>query len=475
MSDLNNLYNNLTNFYNVNDENFKEFMAKFYEDVLTNHRDIKYIKEHLQEEIKKKVGEYFTVPKTGGEKEQTLNLIVGGFWNQDAGYIQTNDSWTAFYYNKTPISVKSNEEFRIVNAGGSSNLYPILFANSKELDKQNRPIIKAKYPTDLPSSPKVFSEIKVTVPENVDLMYINSYIPNGTPTSNVHLYKITKDGFVVLTVEDIVNMNNNVNDISSNFNKIKEEVKPVDDMKFELDNLRTKCTKYDNFQFTWKTFDKVYFAITIDDSNKFLAGFYDVAHGKNVPISTACIHTNLNVVEDKGTRTIRQINNLIIADGGEILAHYSGSPSDETPIDEWLTYTKDVKKALMKEGWNIRGLIKADSTQIKSNKGEQICRKYYDYSDQIGISPQYNLGGRKMLIGVQTLDDFKTWVDNCCKINGFYVICVHGGRNDEPLATNGYLGQIIDYINSKTNTEFTTYAKVFDKFGYTTVEKKLNL
>ena len=34
MSDINNLYNNLTNFYNVNDENFKEFMAEFYK--LTN-------------------------------------------------------------------------------------------------------------------------------------------------------------------------------------------------------------------------------------------------------------------------------------------------------------------------------------------------------------------------------------------------------------------------------------------------------
>lgn len=58
MSDLNNLYNNLTNFYNVNDENFKEFMAKFYEDVLMNHRDIEYVKEHLNEEIEKKLEKY---------------------------------------------------------------------------------------------------------------------------------------------------------------------------------------------------------------------------------------------------------------------------------------------------------------------------------------------------------------------------------------------------------------------------------
>ena len=31
MSDIKNLYNNLVNFYNVNDENFKELMAEFYD------------------------------------------------------------------------------------------------------------------------------------------------------------------------------------------------------------------------------------------------------------------------------------------------------------------------------------------------------------------------------------------------------------------------------------------------------------
>ena len=58
MSDINNLYNNLTNFYNVNDENFKEFMAKLYDEMLANHRDVKYVKEHYIEEIEKKVKEY---------------------------------------------------------------------------------------------------------------------------------------------------------------------------------------------------------------------------------------------------------------------------------------------------------------------------------------------------------------------------------------------------------------------------------
>ena len=246
-------------------------------------------------------------------------------------------------------------------------------------------------------------------------------------------------------------------------------------LQFEIYNLKNRCTKYDNFEFTWKKMNKSYFAITIDDSNEYLAGFYDVAHSKNIPISTCCIHTRLNNKEKNGNRTIREINNLIVADGGEILAHYSGSPNDNTSDEEWLTYTRDVKKALTKEGWKIRGLIRADSTQANSNKGEQMCKQYFDYSDSMGTSNQYKLGLRKFLIGINTLDEFKTWIDTCCQSTGFYVICVHGGRSDEPLATNTNMELIIDYIKSKANTEFTTYSKMFDKFGYTTIEKKLNL
>lgn len=58
MSDIKNLYNDLVNFYNVNDENFKEFMAKLYDEMLANHGDIKYVKEHFKEEIVKKLDEY---------------------------------------------------------------------------------------------------------------------------------------------------------------------------------------------------------------------------------------------------------------------------------------------------------------------------------------------------------------------------------------------------------------------------------
>ena len=47
----NNLYSNLVNFYNVNDENFKEFMAELYKIVLSSNRDIEDMKKHLEETV----------------------------------------------------------------------------------------------------------------------------------------------------------------------------------------------------------------------------------------------------------------------------------------------------------------------------------------------------------------------------------------------------------------------------------------
>ena len=450
----------------------KVYGASFGYYITVNRLNIDDVKNNLtglNKEVEECSNSLKTVKYTDTQ-EETLNMLSGGFWNHEKGYVQANSTWTNFWYNSTPINVTPGEVYKITNAGGTGNLHPVLFANSSNVDETGKPIIKSMYPDSEPIELTVYEEIIVKVPNGCNLMYINSHTQSNNNISDMHLYKILDPKFTYIKGQEVI-------DIKKNINKIKEDIKNLstDMLQFEIYNLKNRCTKYDNFEFTWKTMDKSYFAITIDDSNEYLAGFYDVAHSKNIPISTCCIHTRLNNKEKNGNRTIREINNLIVADGGEILAHYSGSPNDNTPDEEWLTYTRDVKKALTKEGWKIRGLIRADSTQANSNKGEEMCRQYFDYSDSIGTSNQYKLGLRKFLIGINTIDEFKTWINTCCESTGFYVICVHGGRSDEPLATNTNMELIIDYIKSKPNTEFTTYSKMFDKFGYTTIEKKLNL
>ena len=77
----NNLYSNLVNFYNVNDENFKEFMAEIYEKMLTTHKDVKYVKEHLTEEIVKILDKYLVDGKFNVNIEEKVNEFLEN--NQD--------------------------------------------------------------------------------------------------------------------------------------------------------------------------------------------------------------------------------------------------------------------------------------------------------------------------------------------------------------------------------------------------------
>ena len=76
MSDINNLYNNLTNFYNVNDENFKEFMAEFYK--LTNEA-IK--KNEIQGDLIKELQRMFKEFNENGIDENTVREKVDYFIN----------------------------------------------------------------------------------------------------------------------------------------------------------------------------------------------------------------------------------------------------------------------------------------------------------------------------------------------------------------------------------------------------------
>ena len=83
----NNLYSNLVNFYNVNDENFKEFMAEIYKEMLTTHRDVQYVKEHLTEEIEKILDKYLIDGKFNINIEEKVNEFLEN--NQEIKDINT--------------------------------------------------------------------------------------------------------------------------------------------------------------------------------------------------------------------------------------------------------------------------------------------------------------------------------------------------------------------------------------------------
>lgn len=223
-------------------------------------------------------------------------------------------------------------------------------------------------------------------------------------------------------------------------------------------------------------YDKTYFAFVIDDCNPFTPRCYDIFHNNNVPLGVACISENLDRIYGDYDKSIKEYLHLVEEDGGEIFVHYYGNLADEgyydgvhtfsTSIDEWENKTGNVKRLLEDNGYNVRGIIRADYTQKNSKTGEEICNKYFEYSDNIGISGCYNLGERKYFFedDMKTIDQAKKYIDECCRKNGFYTFGLHGNNDSEPLAKYEVLDEIIRYILQKGNTEITTYSKMYDKY-----------
>lgn len=293
--------------------------------------------------------------------------------------------------------------------------------------------------------------VDIVVPDGAKYLYLNGYTHDD---SRIYLY--VYEEYVAINVVDYVENESNV--------------------RYDLDNAERRLKKAElNNDFAMKPMDKSYFAFVVDDLNGYYKPFYDIFHENNVPMSCGAIVDNLektwNAIDSTDTRIIKNVMKEMETNGGEVLAHYSGSLYDDTSDAEWLKCTRDVKKKLEQNGFDVRGIIRADNTPNATNKGEKYCRKYFDYSDGLGISYQYYNFRRTFIMDYQTMDSFKSWIDTKCLTNGFYPICLHGGRNDEPLATVSNLQEIISYILSKGGV-ITTYKHIFDTFGTTKQAKE---
>ena len=245
----------------------------------------------------------------------------------------------------------------------------------------------------------------------------------------------------------------------------------TDKAKYEITQLERRLINAEkNNEFTWGTFDKPYFVFVHDDSRAFISTAYNAFHAKGVPVSSAAIAPYLGNTHDG--KTVKEWLDLIVADGGEVLCHYSYDLHESHADSVWYEYIVDAKREFEKNGFNIRGLILAGSSDANSAKGEKFCRKYFDYADKVGTTLRYNLGRKGMWI-FDSLEDFKARIDMNAQTPGIYAYAFHGNRDDETWITEDSLKEIIDYINAKGNCEITTYSAVFDAIGTTALEKRI--
>lgn len=356
--------------------------------------------------------------------------------------------------------------------------------NYKKYDISNLDSVLLKYKNN--SNTTVYTIIITDNSDNV--LFIDNYTANLENNAIIEktIYKPTNGKYLY-----IQNNTSYLLDIYKRNYLETIEVNKYD--KFAIKNLERRCTNLEKQNpFEWSTFDKTYFAFVIDDCNSFFPKAVEIFSTNNTPLSSATLVNKLNNVyttyTPSNTKTVKELLQDMVNDGGEVLAHYTGNLAPAGTPDsgnthylttdaDWLKRTRDVKMTLEDNGFDVRGIITADSTITRTSTGQKYCSLYFDYSDTLGTSPNFYLGRRKFFLAndMQTVADVKSYIDTCCQTPGFYPFCFHGTRQDEPCINETDLNEILTYIASKGSSvcECTTYSYVIDHFGSTELNERL--
>ena len=138
----NNLYTDLVNFYNVNDENFKEFMGELYKLLLTNNRNVDYIKKHLSTEIVKILDKYLVDGKFNVNIKEKVEEFLEN--NQTISNIQSEiDDIVSFkkeqLKNNSEGNIYLDSDLTLLSFSNNNNLH--LKSNNNVISSNNTPII----------------------------------------------------------------------------------------------------------------------------------------------------------------------------------------------------------------------------------------------------------------------------------------------------------------------------------------------
>lgn len=266
---------------------------------------------------------------------------------------------------------------------------------------------------------------------------------------------------------------------------IKEELKRLEGLipdestiSYDLKQAQLQIAKMQRMNdFAYSAFDKAYFVLTIDDANKYLPDVYDLCHELNIPFCPAIITGNLNTDYKNDGRTIKDICDLVVADGGEILAHSGKYITADSTEEDYADVFREPKIELENLGYTVRGIITAGGANYLSNdiRLDNWSRKYYDYSDQNGLSSSKAYYHPRWWYHDYTMDGAKSYVDNAIKNKSFIVVAMHGSDSTSDLEHINNLRELLEYMIAKgtDNLEITTWAKVYDKFESTKLEERI--
>ncbi len=248
---------------------------------------------------------------------------------------------------------------------------------------------------------------------------------------------------------------------------------------YEIACLNQRLTKNEKMNdFEYSAFDKSYFVITIDDANKYLPAMYDLCHELNIPLSPAIITSNLNVVHPTANnRSVKDICDLVVEDGGEILAHSAKFIVDSSTEEDYIDVFKKPKQVLENLGYTVRGIITAGGENYLENdvRLDNCSRKYYDYSDRNGLMTSKAYWHPRWWIGDYQMEGAKSYIDKAITDKSFVVMAMHGSDNSSSMDYIDNIRELLEYMIAKGSDklEITTWANVYDRFKSSKLEERI--
>lgn len=373
---------------------------------------------------------------TGEYENKEVEIVAGEAINESGKIVAWSNSARTVM-----ISVKEGETYKVTGRGLSPYVCVAFYSSTDSIGTSNFVSWENNYES--------YIDQLITIPDGVRGMVVSTAqsATYGNPKVKSQIY-----------ASKIPDLEERV-EILERYN---------DDSQYEIQQLQRRVLKAEKGNdFAWGEFDKPYFVFIQDDLNNTVADYVAVFNAKNVPMGQAVIP---NRISDENVNVLRSV----VENGGEILAHYIPSLTDDNTDAEWLACTRDAKKTIESYGFEVRGLIRAGNTSESSYKGEKYCRLYFDYADdKMGQSIQYDLP-RIGVWNFSTIDALKARIDWESESPGIHAYGFHGVSPDKAWTTPEAMGEIIDYITAKGNCAITTYSALFDAFGTTVLEKRLS-
>lgn len=223
---------------------------------------------------------------------------------------------------------------------------------------------------------------------------------------------------------------------------------------------------------------------TFDDSNTDIDLIEDLFEKKGVPCCFATIPKKLNDICTNG-ETVKQVLQRAVANGGEILSHWSPHLNSLSTLEDYINVYINSKKTLTENGFEVYGIITAgggtDGTpQSYKTQNFDLCTKIarnnYFYGDQTSFNkPNIEQYFNKRKFLDNGYENVKTYIDDFLKgIKGDFSKWLNFASHGTISTSIDIIEQIIDYCLAQ-NIEIVTWKTVYDRYRSSNLEEQIKL